>query len=354
MTIIVRLICSARETAEMRRLLSKDSRRRFLLNTSALGFALLFGLPHMARAEQKPETITLRVKQEPFPCEAPVLVAQELLRAEGFSDVRYVKGAPGDAIYEQYKSREIDLGLEAAWSAATRIDVGDPFVLLAGIHAGCFELIAHEGVRKIHDLKGKVVVVPRLGGSPHQLIASMVSYVGLDPHKDIQWLVQSRAESMQSFIQGKADAFLWFPPYSQQLRAKKIGHVLVSTTADRPWSQYFCCMVMANREFVRDHPVATKRALRALLKANGVCAVQPKTAARLILERGWMDDYDLALSMVKEMPYGRWREYDPEDTVRFFALRLHEAGLIKSTPNKIIAQGTDWRFLNELKKELKA
>jgi len=76
--------------------------------------------------------------------------------------------------------------------------------------------------------------------------------------------------------------------------------------------------------------------------------VQPKTAARLILERGWMDDYDLALSMVKEMPYGRWREYDPEDTVRFFALRLHEAGLIKSTPNKIIAQGTDWRFLNEL------
>jgi NitT/TauT family transport system substrate-binding protein len=35
-------------------------------------------------------------------------------------------------------------------------------------------------------------------------------------------------------------------------------------------------------------------------------------------------------------------------------LRSHEVGMIKSNPQKIIALGTDWRFLNELKKELKA
>jgi len=34
-------------------------------------------------------------------------------------------------------------------------------------------------------------------------------------------------------------------------------------------------------------------------------------------------------------------------------LRLREAGMIKSSPQKIIAQGTDWRFWNELRKELK-
>ena len=49
-----------------------------------------------------------------------------------------------------------------------------------------------------------------------------------------------------------------------------------------------------------------------------------------------------------------WRDYDSEDTLRFYALRLHEAGMIKSTPNKVIAQWTDWRALNQLKKELKA
>jgi len=59
------------------------------------------------------------------------------------------------------------------------------------------------------------------------------------------------------------------------------------------------------------------------------------------------------MQTMREVPYARWRDYDTEDTVRFYALRLKEAGLIKSTPNKILAQATDFRFLNELKKELK-
>jgi NitT/TauT family transport system substrate-binding protein len=59
------------------------------------------------------------------------------------------------------------------------------------------------------------------------------------------------------------------------------------------------------------------------------------------------------LPTLAEIPYGAWREYDPEDTVRFYALRLREAGLITSTPNKLISGGTDWRFLNQLKRELK-
>ena len=107
----------------------------------------------------------------------------------------------------------------------------------------------------------------------------------------------------------------------------------------------------ANREFVRNHPAATKRALRAILKAANVCALDPDRAARRVADRGY--SYDYALQTMREIPYGRWREFDPEDAVRFHALRLHEAGMIKSNPKKIIAEGTDWRFWNELKKELK-
>ena len=75
-------------------------------------------------------------------------------------------------------------------------------------------------------------------------------------------------------------------------------------------------------------------------------------AARTIVNRGFTTSYAYALQTMKDIPYGRWREYSPEDTVRFYALRLHEAGMIKSSPQKILL-GTDWRFLNELKKELK-
>jgi NitT/TauT family transport system substrate-binding protein len=329
------------------------TRRRFLGGLTLAGTAGLLGLHPRPVAAEPPETTTLRVKEDPVLCEAPVQVAEELLRAEGFSDVQYV-WAPGLASFEKIAAGEIDLALYTAPLVVRRIEAGDPVVLLAGVHVGCFELFGHERVRAIRDLKGKVVVVPHLGGTPHTLIASMAAYVGLDPHKDITWAVQSgRREAMQLFIDGQADAFMGFPLEPQELRARKIGHVVVSTTADRPWSQYFCCMLVANRAFVRHHPSATKRALRAILKANEVCALEPETTARRMVDRGWTDRYDLALAMVKEIPYGQWREYDAEDTVRFFALRLREAGLIKATPQQIIAQGTDWRFLTELKRELK-
>jgi NitT/TauT family transport system substrate-binding protein len=112
-------------------------------------------------------------------------------------------------------------------------------------------------------------------------------------------------------------------------------------------------MLIGNREFVRKHPVATKRALRAILQADQICALEPERVARDIVERGFTKSYDFALQTMKDVPYGRWRQYNPEDAVRFYALRLHEAGVIESTPKKIIAEHTDWRFLNELKKELK-
>jgi NitT/TauT family transport system substrate-binding protein len=158
---------------------------------------------------------------------------------------------------------------------------------------------------------------------------------------------------MRLFADGKVDAFLGFAPDPQALRAMKIGQVVVNSAVDRPRAQYFCCIVAGNREFVKKYPVATKRAVRAVLKAADVGALEPERAARSVVSKGYAKSYDYALQTMKEVPYGRWRDYDPEDTVRFYALRLHEAGMIRTTPQKIIAQGTDWRFLNELKKELK-
>jgi NitT/TauT family transport system substrate-binding protein len=112
-------------------------------------------------------------------------------------------------------------------------------------------------------------------------------------------------------------------------------------------------MLVGNREFVRNHPVATKRLVRALLKANDICAAEPERAARRLVEGGFTERYDYALETLMDIPYAQWREFDAEDTLRFFALRQHELGMINSSPNELLAEGTDWRFLNELKRELK-
>jgi NitT/TauT family transport system substrate-binding protein len=101
------------------------------------------------------------------------------------------------------------------------------------------------------------------------------------------------------------------------------------------------------------HPVATKRALRAFLKGADMCAQDPERVARLLVTKGYEPRYEMGLEVLKSLPYNRWRTADPADTLRFHALRLHEVGMIKSSPQQIVAQGGDWRFLSELKKELK-
>jgi NitT/TauT family transport system substrate-binding protein len=169
----------------------------------------------------------------------------------------------------------------------------------------------------------------------------------------VNWVTPPPGESIQLLAEEKIDAYLGFPPEPQEMRAKQIGHVVLNTALDAPWSRYFCCIVSGNREFVKKHPVATKRALRAILKSADICSQEPERVARAMVDRSFAANYDYALEAIRDLPYGRWREHDPEDALRFHALRLREAGIVKSNPNTLIKRGTDWRFLNELKKELK-
>jgi NitT/TauT family transport system substrate-binding protein len=330
-----------------------QSRRGFLAGMSAAGAANLLR-PQMAWAEDGPlETTSVRFAGAPGICIAPQYVAEELLRAEGLT-VSYVKAQAGLSTVMQLAFGDLDFAVDFGTAFIIPIDTGSPIKVLSGIHVGCYELFAHEGIRSVLDLKGKSVGAGwNLGSDPHVFIAAMASYVGLDPVTDINW-VTSEAEPLQLFKEGKIDAFLSFPPEAQQLRAEKIGKVVVNSMLDRPWSQYFCCMLASNAAFAAKHPVATKRVLRAILKAADICVSDPEMVARLLVEGGHASDYGYAFQALREIPFTPWRDFDPEDTIRFFSLRLHEAGMIKSSPQHIIATGTDWSFFNELKRELKA
>jgi NitT/TauT family transport system substrate-binding protein len=328
------------------------SRREFLGKLTPAGTAgFLSFYPKSSAAEPPPETMRLRLGQGDGICYgAPLLVAEEFLHIEGFNEVQYVPGGAGP---KSLDAGEIDLTSTFLGVHLRAIAAGDPIVFLAGLHVGCFELFGIEEIRTVRDLKGRTMGVTRLGSGRHLFAASLLAYVGLDPHKDVTWVTHPPAQAIGLLAKGELDAFMAFPPEPQELRAKKIGHVMVNTTIDRPWSHYFCCMIAARQEFVRTYPMATKRALRAILKGIDVCAIEPARSTQLLMDKGIATNYDYALQSMQEIPYGKWREYDPEDTVRFYALRLHEAGMIQTGPQTIITQGADWRFLNELKKELK-
>jgi NitT/TauT family transport system substrate-binding protein len=331
-----------------------QTRREFLTGLSLAGAAGLLGAPAMAAAEGPPETTSVRFMQTPALCHAPQFVAEELLRAEGFTEIQYIKAPSNAEINEAISTGKIDFNMHFAPQWVSVIDGGGPVTVLSGVHVGCFELFGKEGIRSIADLKGRTVGVIALGSSDHLFVSVMAAYIGLDPANDIHWVTSQSPTPAELFADGKIDACLGLPPVPQELRARKIDHVVVNSAMDRPWSEYFCCMLAGNREYVRKYPIATKRVVRAILKGADLCASKPVLAVETLVEGGFTRRDDYALQTLRDVPYDKWREYDPEDTLRFYALRLHDLGFVKSVPQKIIAEGTDWRFLNELKRELKA
>ena len=182
---------------------------------------------------------------------------------------------------------DLDFNLDFSGPLLLEIDRGLGVTLLAGIHVGCFELFAKEGVRSVADLKGRTVGIQGLETAQHVFLSAMATLVGLDPAKDIEWVTSAKVKPIELFAEGKIDAFLGFPPEPQRLRAQNIGRVIVNSAQDRPWSQYFCCMLAGNREFVRKNPIATKRVVRAMLRATDLCVSEPALVAQRMVDRGF-------------------------------------------------------------------
>jgi len=311
------------------------TRRHFLVGLSAAGAASLVRSPGTVAAEGALETASVRLPKIPSICVAPQDIAEELLRAEGFTDIRYVP--TGNTALESVARGDTDFAANFAPVLIAGLEQSVAISVLGPVHVGCFEVFGNEQVRSITDLKGKSVGVEAFGSPTHLFLSVIAGNVGINPGKDINWVTSGSVKPMQLFIDGKIDAFLGFPPEPQDLRARGIGRIILDSTVDRPWSQYFCCMLFGSRAYVRNYPVATKRVVRALLKAADICSNDPAAVAQRLVDGRFTPRYDYALQSLQKLPYDKWREWDAEDAMRFYALRMHEAGLIKSSPQRIIA-----------------
>ena len=224
-------------------------RRDFARGLAAAGAAGCLGVRASATsADAPPETTRIRIAKVPAICLAAQYVAEDLLRAEGFTDVQYVE-MPLPQIASAVATGTIDVSAETVTDLVMELESGGAIVIITGLHVGCYELVAGHRVRRIPDLKGKTIAVADRGR--RAFIASMAVQVGLDPQKDIQWVEKSGDEAISLLADGKLDAYLGFPPEPQEMRAKNIGRVILNTAKDRPWAQYFCCMVFLNPRFVR-------------------------------------------------------------------------------------------------------
>ena len=329
------------------------TRRRFSLSLAGAGAIGLLPTGDTFAADPPPETKTIRLKRSSAICFAPYYVVEAFLHAEGFADVRYIEAEDSAVSGNLIDTGELDFDLDFAGRLVHDLDNDRQITALGGVHVGCYELFAHDPIRTIGDLKGKRVGINGLHAGEHLYISIMAAYVGLDPKRDIEWVTSQSGSPLEQFAAGETDAFLGFPPEPQMLRSRGHNRVILNTILDHPWSQYFCCVIYSSRAWVNDHPIATKRFLRAMYKAAEFCTADPAKAAQRLIDGGYAERYEYALETIESIPYDLWHEYDAEDTMRFYALRLRDAGMLYNPPNALLAEGTDWRFLNELKREMK-
>lgn len=346
--------------------------RRDLLRVSLGTGVALAGGGLLAACEQRPSVIasqalpppeTTTVRLVTYACDAPLWLAKEFLLEEGFTDVQFVDW-PGFTRDWVIKGAA-DFGPGHPEEVVAAVDAGVPIVALAGIHSGCQEFWAAPGITSIRDLRGKRIgvfaksTVDQFFG----FFATTLAYVGIDPLKDVNFFEVDGAypELMKAFQDGRSDAFVAAAEGAAVLRRspRVPSTKILDQSVDKPWSQYVCCMLVANRDWTRKNPIATKRVTRAVMRAaDATVKDRPRAAREGVARRvqglpGFSTITDVEiLSETIAMPSYDWRELDPEETMRFFALKLGDVKLVKSTPQQIITQGADVAYLRQLQKEM--
>jgi NitT/TauT family transport system substrate-binding protein len=320
------------------------------------------GAPSPSETLPPPETTTVRFVSPPV-CDPPMALAKAFLQEEGFTDIQYVRVPPTNTEWLTSGVAEFNSGGYGAQIAAA-VDAGLPMVALVGIHPGCLELWARPGISSIRDLRGKTIAVnaKRASDLLYGIFSILLAYIGMDPATDVNFIEigPDVAALRDAFIDGRSAAFIAPAVFGPQLRRnpKNPGTVILDTTMDKPWSQYYCCQLVANRDWARRYPIATKRVTRAVCRAADLVTKDKVSAAHQFVASGFFSttpaatDEDITNEVIRDLSYD-WRDFDPEETLRFFALRLADAKLVKLTPQEIIAQGSDFAYMRQLRSELK-
>ena len=233
-----------------------QSRRDFLPSASLAVTAGVLGAPASLANEGPPEIATIPLGYWPrYTCLAPQSISEALLRAEGFTDVRFVPPTEINSV----AGGTIDFDLDSAAWLVSQLDAGAPLTVLAGVHLGCFELFAYEPIRTISDLKGKRVGIEYLGSAPHMYLSIMAAQVGLRPDRDIEWVANPIAAvataetgSMQRFLDRRGRCL-------PRLSARAAGTARPQDRPRDPEHEHGCAMVAVlllhvagTRQFVRD------------------------------------------------------------------------------------------------------
>lgn len=232
----------------------------------------------------------VRVGYVGLTCEAPIFTAYEkgFFKEEGL-DVTLVK-----CEWANYKDvlalGGFDVTHHLIMYFLKPLEQGLDIKFTGGIHRGCLRVQAPTNgkIRSIGDLRGKRIGVPGMGTPPFIFANRVLGAHGIDPGKEITWLVFPAGELGLALAKGEVDAVADSEPIGSLLLADGKVKNIADQAKDAPYSNEYCCAVLVNGKFLAANPKAAAAATRALLKGAKWVEKNPAAAARLSVEKKYL------------------------------------------------------------------
>jgi NitT/TauT family transport system substrate-binding protein len=303
-----------------------------LLGTVAFAALLLVACNKSADNSAAPAggLMKVRVGYIGLTCEAPIFMAVEkgFFKDEGL-DVTLVK-----CEWANYKDvlalGGFDITHHLVMYFLKPIEQGLDVKFLGGIHRGCLRVqtATTSSIHSVEDLRGKRIGVPGMGTPPFIFANRVLNAHGIDPGKDVTWLVFPAGELGLALQKGNVDAVADSEPIGTLLTSDGKVRNVADQATEMPYSDEYCCAVLANGKFVANNPKAAAAATRALLKGAAWVEANPEAAARLSVEKKYLASNPelnaVAISHLRYVP----SVSGAEAAVKSAAVAMQKAGML--------------------------
>lgn len=270
---------------------SRISRKDFLWSLSLASIAVVGCKKSADSGESNAnDRKKVRIGYMGLTCEAPIYVAKE----NGFFDKEGLDAELIKTEWTQFKDLlnlgKIDLGQQPIMMFLKPIEEGLNVKMTAGVHKGCLRIqAANNGpVKTVADLVGKRIGVPGMGTPPFIFANRVLSRNKIDPRTQIEWRVFSSGELPLALHKGEVDAVATSEPIGSLLLAEGKVHNVADLGVDKQYVDEYCCSIMLNAKFASDSRQTCAAALRAILKGAKWVSVNPRAAARLSIDKGYL------------------------------------------------------------------
>jgi ABC-type nitrate/sulfonate/bicarbonate transport system substrate-binding protein len=186
---------------------------------------------------------------------------------------------------------------DALNSVQAVITGADVVMVCEGINRFVFSLMARPEIKRVAELKGKKIGITRIGSSTHTATLYVVTKAGLAPSDYTMLPLVEVPHILTALVAGQVDAGVLSPPTNS--RAKKAGMLELQNLAhDGP--EYPSTTIASTRAFVKTHPDAVRRFVRAMGEAFYVFRTNKQVGIKTLQKYSRVKEMDILEDTYKQ------------------------------------------------------